>query len=345
VIDEASVIRNPDTQAAKALRKIEVDRRLALTGTPIENALEDLWSIFTFLMPGYLGSRDDFNQRYVKPCSSSELDRGVLQRLRLRTDPFLLRRTKKEVATDLPAKMEQVVWCQPTNEQLQTYAEVHRKGVQEVQELSKENKGRAKMQMLTVLLRMRQICCDLRLLGAEEFDLNQASVKLVRLLELVETAKRGGHRMLVFSQFTSMLSLIKEALDTRGVNYAYLDGSTKRRGDVVRDFQQETGPPVFLISLKAGGFGLNLTAADMVVHFDPWWNPAVEAQATDRAYRIGQTKPVNVYKLVTRGTVEEKILKLQEKKKQLIGATVDEEIMMSGLSSYFISKATTLLLE
>lgn len=335
IIDEASIIRNPDTQVAKALRQVQAKHRIALTGTPVENALQDLWSIFEWMMPKYLGSREDFKRRYVKPCSGSQPDKDVLKRLRLRVEPFLLRRTKREVATDLPAKMEQIVWCDMSETQQGLYKKLMENGVQLVSEAAKKSKGQAKMQMLTTLLRLRQSCCDVRLLDDAIFEekLDQVSVKLVRLLELVREAKAGGHRMLIFSQFTSMLKLIKQALDEQDVTYSYLGGSTRDRGKEVRDFQKSTGSDVFLISLKAGGYGLNLTVADMVVHFDPWWNPAVEAQATDRAYRIGQTKPVNVYKFITRGTVEEKIIKLQEKKRGLIGATVDEEALMSGLTA------------
>lgn len=339
VIDEASVIRNPDTQSAKALRKLQISKRLALTGTPLENALQDLWSIFEWMMPRYLGTREDFKNRYVKPSQTSMPNMDVLKRLRLRLEPFMLRRTKQEVATDLPPKIEQIVWCNPTDEQQALYKSLHQKGVEQVQVAAKENKGRARMQMLTVLLRLRQACCDVRLLGKEMADMPvaEASAKLLHLLQLVRQAQEGGHRILVFSQFTSMLALIKESLEKENFTYSYLDGSTRNRGAVVKEFQSDSGPLIFLISLKAGGYGLNLTAADMVVHFDPWWNPAVEAQATDRAYRIGQSKPVNVYKLVTKGTVEEKIIRLQEQKKSLIGATVDDDVMMTGLSPTEIS--------
>jgi len=197
--------------------------------------------------------------------------------------------------------------------------------------------GRARMQMLTVLLRLRQASCDLRLLGDESMSEREVSVlssKLEMLVELLHEAKRGGHRVLVFSQFTKMLGFIKLALEKEGISFAYLDGSTRDRSGEVKKFQAANGPDTFLISLKAGGYGLNLTAADTVVHFDPWWNPAVEAQATDRAYRIGQTKPVTVYKLIAKGTVEEKILKLQERKRGLIGAAIGDESepMMTGLS-------------
>jgi len=193
--------------------------------------------------------------------------------------------------------------------------------------------------MLTVLLRLRQSCCDLRLLGdaLKDKSLAEVSSKLLRLMELLEEARRGGHRVLVFSQFTSMLSLIRDELDREDVDYCYLDGATRDRSAVVKNFQRPDGPPVFLISLKAGGYGLTLTAADTVVLFDPWWNPAVEAQAADRIHRIGQTKPSTIYKLITRGTVEEKILRLQERKRNVISAAMGEMSddvapMMSGLT-------------
>ena len=334
VLDEASVIRNPDTQSAKAVRMLKCEARIAMTGTPVENAVRDLWSLYAFLLPGYLGSKDDFKERYELPLSGNQPDESALRRLRLRTEPFMIRRTKAEVAKDLPQKLEQVLWCEPSKLQKEAYVELQRQGVSKVDELEG---GRARMQMLTVLLRLRQASCDLRLLGSDgikEQDLANLSAKLVMLVELLEEAKRGGHRVLVFSQFTKMLGFIKLALEAKGISYSYLDGSTRDRAGEVRKFQEPNGPDAFLISLKAGGYGLNLTAADTVVHFDPWWNPAVEDQATDRAYRIGQTRPVTVYKLIARGTVEEKILKLQEKKRGLIGAAIGDEAqpMMTGLS-------------
>jgi len=339
VLDEASVIRNPDTQAAKALRKLNVEYRLALTGTPIENALQDLWSIYAFLLPGYLGEREEFKNRYVNSCMGDSPDQHALKRLRMRVEPFMLRRTKEKVAQDLPAKLEQTIWCEPSELQKQSYEAMLRDGAQRVQDAAKQSKGQAKMQMLTTLLRLRQICCDLRLLGdeGEEHDLGDVSSKVVRLIELLQEAKAGGHRVLIFSQFTKMLGLLKAVLSDRGMDYCYLDGATQNRGDVVKKFQKDNGPFAFLISLKAGGYGLNLTAADTVIHFDPWWNPAVEAQATDRAHRIGQTRPTNVYKLITRGTVEEKILRLQDKKRGLIGSAIGDEASMGGLSGDEIS--------
>jgi superfamily II DNA or RNA helicase len=334
VLDEASVIRNPDTQSAKALRKLEAGARVAMTGTPVENAVRDLWSLYAFLLPGYLGSKQDFKERYELALAGAQPDENALRRLRLRVEPFMIRRTKAQVAKDLPQKLEQTLWCEPTKLQKEAYQEILRQGVVKVDELEG---GRARMQMLTVLLRLRQASCDLRLLGDEsisEREVSELSSKLEMLVELLHEAKRGGHRVLVFSQFTKMLGLIKLALEKEGISFAYLDGSTRDRSGEVKKFQAANGPDVFLISLKAGGYGLNLTAADTVVHFDPWWNPAVEAQATDRAYRIGQTKPVTVYKLIAKGTVEEKIIKLQERKRGLIGAAIGDESepMMTGLS-------------
>jgi SNF2 family DNA or RNA helicase len=243
----------------------------------------------------------------------------------------MLRRLKREVARELPAKIEQVAFCDLTAEQRELYAKLQRDGRQKVETLASEKKsGAARVAMLTVLLRLRQVCSDLRLVGETP---ENRSGKLELLMELIEEAIDGGHRMLVFSQFVSMLRLIEEELKNEGISYGYLDGQTKDRAGAVDQFQSASEIPVFLISLKAGGTGLNLSAADTVLHVDPWWNPAVEDQATDRAHRIGQTQVVTSYKLITRGTVEEKILDLQNKKREIIDATVDsEEPLMTGLS-------------
>lgn len=344
VLDEASAIRNPDTLAAKAARKVRRSAPdaacVAITGTPVENSVRDLWSIFQFLMPSYLGSREDFRNRYELPCSAELPDRAALQRLRWRTEPFMLRRVKAQVARDLPPKIESVIWCDPSAVQRNHYQSVLRKGVEKVNQ-ARESGGKegARMQMLTVLLRLRQSCCDLRLIDdtMSKEKIADVSVKLARLLELLEEAQRGGHRVLVFSQFTSMLALIRKELDQEDIEYCYLDGATTDRAAVVERFQKPQGPPVFLISLKAGGYGLTLTAADTVVLFDPWWNPAVEAQAADRIHRIGQTKPATIYKFIARGTVEEKILRLQDKKREVMAAAMGEmsdelNPMMTGLS-------------
>lgn len=344
VLDEASAIRNPDTLAAKAARRVRQAAAqtpcIAITGTPVENSVRDLWSIYQFLMPGYLGSREDFRRRYELPCAAEVPDRAALQRLRWRTEPFMLRRIKSEVAKDLPPKIESVVWCDPSPMQREYYQSILRHGVEKL-DRARESVGieGARMQMLTVLLRLRQSCCDLRLIDQKikSNKISEVSAKLARLLELLDEAQRGGHRVLVFSQFTSMLSLIRQALDEEGVEYCYLDGGTRERSEVVERFQRPDGPPVFLISLKAGGYGLTLTAADTVVLFDPWWNPAVEAQAADRVHRIGQSKPATIYKFISRGSVEEKILRLQDKKRDVIAAAIGEmsdelNPMMAGLS-------------
>ena len=340
IIDEASLIRNPDTQAAKALRKLNTQHRIALTGTPVENAVRDLWSLFHFLLPGYLGTRKEFHQHYQQPLSSNTPDTGIMKRLRMRVEPFMLRRTKAKVAKDLPPKILQTIYCEPSASQKKTYAELLKQGAQKVESMADDNAGAARIQILTVLLRLRQAATDLRLLDPEmDISIDEASSKIIRLLELLKEAKEGNHRVLIFSQFTTMLGLIKAALEDANITYSYLDGSTRDRAKEVEKFQSATGPDTFLISLKAGGYGLNLTAADTVIHFDPWWNPAVEAQATDRAYRIGQTKPTTVYKMVTTGTVEEKIIRLQASKQGLINSTLgdDDAPLMQGLSQQEIS--------
>ncbi len=333
VLDEAQHIKNPESQAAQAAFRLRAGRRFVLTGTPVENSVRDVWSLMHFLMPGYLGTRADFKERYEQPVSEEPggpEHRRMVQRL----SPFLLRRTKKAVAPELPDKIEQVVWCELTPVQREAYAklvDMSRREVGKADEL--KNKSKARMLMLTALLRLRQACNDLRLLG-EDFQSqdDSASGKLDALDELLSEALEGGHRLLLFSQFSSMLDLIQSWLEARQIAFCRLDGSTRDRTAQVDRFQ--TGEvPVFLISLKAGGVGLTLTAADTVVHFDPWWNPAVEAQATDRAHRIGQKSVVTSYKFITRGTVEEKILQLQDRKKSLMDALVESEHpMMEGLT-------------
>jgi len=296
-----------------------------LTGTPLENSVLDLWSIFDFLMPGYLGSARDFRERYEIPITR-EKNVEAQTRLARRLKPFILRRLKRNVVKDLPARLEQVSLCELTPDQQQVYAQVLEASRKEVMDsVGTQGLARSRMVILTALLRLRQVCCDLRLLKLEQVDPVTASGKLELFSELLEEVIDGGHRVLVFSQFVSMLSLIRERLDNEGTAYCYLDGATRNRAEVVTRFQTDATIPVFLISLKAGGVGLNLTGADTVIHFDPWWNPAVEAQATDRAHRIGQTRVVTSYKLITRDTVEEKILKLQARKREMIEATLEGE--------------------
>lgn len=238
----------------------------------------------------------------------------------------MLRRLKQEVATDLPAKLEQVSYCELTSDQRGVYQQVIEASRKEVLEaVGAQGLAKSRMVVLTALLRLRQVCCDLRLLKLENVKPANASGKLEMFSELLEEVIDGGHRLLVFSQFTGMLALLKERLAEEEIKFCYLDGSTTNRAAVVERFQNDSAVPVFLISLKAGGVGLNLTGADTVIHFDPWWNPAVEDQATDRAHRIGQTKVVTSYKLITRDTVEEKILTLQNRKREIIQATIGGE--------------------
>jgi superfamily II DNA or RNA helicase len=333
VLDEAQHIKNRQTQNAQAVKAVKARHRLVLTGTPLENSVLDLWSIFDFLMPGYLGTAKDFRERYELPITrekNSEAQARLARRLR----PFVLRRLKREVAADLPAKLEQVSFCELTPDQRAVYQQVLEATRNEV--LAAEGaagEARARMVALTALLRLRQLCCDLRLLKPDGVRPEAASGKLELFSELLDEVMDGGHRALVFSQFVSMLTLLKERLDAEGVPFCYLDGSTTDRAAVVERFQKNADIPVFLISLKAGGTGLNLTGADTVIHFDPWWNPAVEDQATARAHRIGQTRVVTSYKLIARDTVEEKILTLQSRKRELIAATLGgEEEFTSALS-------------
>ncbi len=324
ILDEAQLIKNPMSATARAAKKLDAHRRLALTGTPIENRLSEIWSIFDFVSPGLLGDLNRFEQRYATP-----IDRGdskAAARLRAAIHPFVLRRTKEEVAKDLPEKMEINQEIDLAPEQQKLYAQV----LQEVRasvlgEIDKVGMAKAQIQILAALTRLRQVACDPRLLGLPRAFGDDDSAKLAALRELVLECYSGGHRALVFSQFTSMLALIKKALDEDGIKYEYLDGSTKDRQERVDRFNSDPTMTVFLISLKAGGMGLNLTGADTVVHFDPWWNPAVEDQATDRAHRIGQSKVVTVYRLVAKGTIEEKIQELAAKKRALVDAVLTED--------------------
>jgi SNF2 family DNA or RNA helicase len=329
VLDEAQHIKNRQTQNAQAVKAIRAKNKFVLTGTPIENSVLDLWSIFDFLMPGYLGSATDFKERYEAPIVR-ENNAEAKTRLARRIRPFLLRRLKTEVAKDLPEKIEQVSFCELTAEQQEVYQQVLESSRQEISSaVGQQGLQKSRMVILTALLRLRQVCCDLRLLKLEgATEGNSGKVELFG--ELLQEVIDGGHRVLVFSQFTEMLKLLKEQLAGQSIEYAYLDGSTRDRAKVVEDFQMAEKVPVFLISLKAGGVGLNLTAADTVIHFDPWWNPAVEAQATDRAHRIGQTRVVTSYKLITKGTVEEKILNLQNKKRELIQSTLSGEEQLAN---------------
>jgi superfamily II DNA or RNA helicase len=342
LLDEASYIRNPDTDAAKALRSLKARARLALTGTPVENSTRDLWSIYQFALPGYLGSRDNFKERFEQPIQNgldSPAGLAASDRLKKLLRPYFLRRAKREVLKDLPEKIEQVLWCEPSAAQAEVYRRVLEEGREEIKAARKRSgQGGAKMTMFTVLLRLRQTCCDLRLTGLtgdalKGLDPDDLSGKWPMLQDKLDAILDSGGKVLLFSQFVQFLKLVRAKLDADGIDYGYIDGSSNDREAQVKAFQSDPSRKIFLISLKAGGYGLNLTAADHVILLDPWWNPAVEAQAIDRAHRIGQQRVVTAYRLALRGTVEERILALQAKKRGLIEATLDEQSpLMTGLA-------------
>jgi superfamily II DNA or RNA helicase len=326
VLDEAQHIKNPMSHTARAAKKLESERRLALTGTPIENRLSEIWSIFDFVSPGLLGDLKRFEERFAKPIDRG--DEEAAARLRATIHPFVLRRTKRDVEKDLPEKIEQEIVVPLADEQSKLYKQILgevRKSV--LSEVEKQGVSKAQIQILAALTRLRQVACDPRLMKMNKTEdwTDDESGKLAALRELVTDAVGAGHRVLVFSQFVEMLKLIRETLEEAGIAYEYLDGSTKDRLERVERFNEDESISAFLISLKAGGTGLNLTGADTVIHFDPWWNPAVEDQATDRAHRIGQKRVVNVYRLIARGTVEEKILELSAKKRALVSNVLSSE--------------------
>ncbi len=317
ILDEAQNIKNPRSKAAQAAGQLQARQRLCLTGTPLENHLGELWSLFNFLMPGWLGDSKSFTRDYRTPIEK-QANQQRLAHLRGRIKPFVLRRTKEQVARELPPKTEVTHWIELTAAQRDRYETLRLAMDKKVRdEVARQGLARSQIVILEALLRLRQACCDLRLLGDDNAQLKSSdSGKLSALLEMLVELVEEGRKVLLFSQFTSMLALIETELQARRIGYTKLTGSTQDRRTPVQQFQAGQFP-VFLISLKAGGAGLNLTAADTVIHFDPWWNPAAEAQASDRAYRIGQDKPVFVYKLIARGSVEEKIQHLQQAKANL----------------------------
>ena len=334
ILDEAQAVKNAKSLAAKAVRLLNSNHRLAMTGTPVENHIGELWSLFDFLNPGMLGTGEAFKRvaraANLRANDASESRNDILAWLSNAIRPFILRRTKEQVLTELPEKIEQTLVCEMTSKQnkkyneLRDYYRVH---------LSKtvEDKGikRSKIHVLEALLRLRQAACDPRLLDEEA----AAGAKIELLVEQLEKLIADGHKALVFSQFTSLLALVRAEFDERSWNYEYLDGKTRKRADKVERFQTDEDCSVFLISLKAGGSGLNLTAADYVFILDPWWNPAVEAQAVDRAHRIGQTKSVMAYRILCRDTVEDKIIKLQQSKRDLADAIITaDKSLISELS-------------
>jgi SNF2 family DNA or RNA helicase len=319
VLDEAQTIKNPESQIARAALKLDAKARFALTGTPVENRLDELWSQLHFLNPGLLGGRTQFRDRYSRPIADG--DREVAARLRQRIRPFLLRRLKKEVAPDLPPLSEVVLDCELSTEERAVYDSVRAATVRDVVERLRA--GGNVMAALEALLRLRQAACHSSLVPGQESS-TASSSKLETLYARLEEAVADGHKALVFSQWTTLLDHVEPGLRERDIPWLRLDGSTRDRGAVVDRFQSPDGEPVMLLSLRAGGTGLNLTAADHVFLLDPWWNPAVEAQAADRAHRIGQSRPVVVHRLIASNTVEEGILRLHARKRALADAALED---------------------
>ncbi|MFT0211233.1 DEAD/DEAH box helicase [Pseudomonas sp. F1_0610] len=327
VLDEAQNIKNPRSKGALALRDFTAKQRIALTGTPIENNLGELWSLFNFVQPHWLGDQKTFNQQYRFPIENNA-DEERLQHLTGRLKPFILRRTKEQVAPELLGKTEHIIRVELTDLQRDRYETLRLAMDKKVRaEIQNMGLARSHITILEALLRLRQVCCDLRLVDPETTASFADSAKLQALLKLVVRLRKERRQILIFSQFTQMLSLIEQVLAAQGINYTQLTGSTVDRTTPVELFQSGQ-VPVFLISLKAGGVGLNLTAADAVIHIDPWWNPAAENQASDRAYRIGQDKAVDIYKLIARGSVEEKIQQLQQRK-----AALSQSVLVQGASN------------
>ncbi len=322
VLDESQNVKNPLAKTSRAARRLNCDHRLVMTGTPVENTTFELWSQFAFLNPGLLGSLEYFKEEYGMPIEKKQ-DESVATSLRRMVYPFILRRTKDQVTPELPPRTERIIYCDMESAQKKFY--LHTRDYYRAQLLGiLDEKGmdNARMKILEGLLRLRQICNHPKLVKS---NFRGDSAKMEAVVEILETLHGEGHKALVFSQFVQMLTLLRQELDARHIPYEYLDGSTTNRQTRIDHFQSDESIPFFLISLKAGGVGLNLTAADYVLHVDPWWNPAVEMQATDRTHRIGQEKPVFVYKFITRDSVEEKVLQLQERKKALVSQLISTE--------------------
>ncbi|NGX39511.1 MAG: RNA polymerase-associated protein RapA [Chlamydiae bacterium] len=320
ILDEAQHIKNRGTRNARSVKMVRAHYKLILSGTPIENSLDELWSLFDFLMPGFLSAYDRFTEKYVRVAGEEQTKN--LQYLKKKISPFILRRMKVDVLKDLPPISEIVYHCQLSKVQrelYQSYAESARNELMKLVE--RDGFSRVQIHVLATLTRLKQICCHPAIFAKEKAEIGD-SAKYDMLLELLQTLMEGGHRTVIFSQYTQMLKIMREDLELQGVRFSYLDGSTKNRLEVVKQFNGDPTTSVFLVSLKAGGTGLNLVGADTVIHYDMWWNPAVENQATDRVHRMGQTKSVSAYKLITLGTIEEKIAEMQERKKGLVKKVV-----------------------
>ena len=317
IADEAQYLKNSNTKNAKAIKQIKAETRYALTGTPIENSLAELWSIFDFIMPGYLFTYRKFKNIYETPIVK-ENDEKAMQKLKMLIEPFILRRNKKEVLKELPEKTVTVLNNEMNEEQKNIYLTYLLRAKQEIAEkIEIDGYEHSQMQILAALTRLRQICChpSLFMEGYKE-----GSSKLEQCIEIIAEAIEAGHKILLFSGYTSMFEIIEKELKKKNIKYFKLTGATNvdERMKMVDEFNSNPDIKIFLISLKAGGTGLNLTGADMVIHYDPWWNISTENQATDRAYRIGQKNNVQVYKLITKNSIEEKIYELQQKKSELV---------------------------
>jgi SNF2 family DNA or RNA helicase len=333
ILDEAQFIKNPTAQVTQSVKQLKAEQRLALTGTPLENRLLDLWSIVDFIQPGYLGNQEHFHETY-EPKVTGEGEEGITQlriarrRLSAKLRPVMIRRLKQQVAKDLPDRIEERRDCELGESQRKLYlAELRRSREQISQIVAEKGLNKSKMHVLAALTRLRQICCHPILVGNDS-----TSGKTETLFELLEPLLAQGHKVLLFSQFVQMLKLLEAECKQRQIPTHILTGETKERQTVVQNFQNDPNPCVFLLSLRAAGTGLNLTTASYVVLYDPWWNPAVEAQAIDRSHRIGQTRTVNAYRLITPGTVEEKIWDLQQRKAQTIADVLGEEGFTRSLS-------------
>lgn len=325
ILDEAQNIKNRGTRNAKSVKMIQASHRLILTGTPIENSLEELWSLFDFLMPGLLSSYDRFVEKFVR--NSNHKNGSNLEILRRKVSPFILRRMKKDVLEELPPVSEIVYHCHLTDLQRELYRSYANSAREELSKLvKKEGFDKVQIQVLATLTRLKQICCHPAIFAKDKAEAND-SAKYEMLMELLLSLIEGNHKTVIFSQYTRMLNIMREDLHQRGISFCYLDGSSKNRMSIVKQFNEDPSFLVFLVSLKAGGTGLNLVGADTVIHYDMWWNPAVENQATDRVHRIGQKSSVSSYKLITLGTIEEKILEMQNRKRGLVKKVIstDEE--------------------
>lgn len=327
ILDEAQHIKNRGTRNAKSVKMLSAAHKLILTGTPIENSLDELWSLFDFLMPGLLSTYDRFVENYLR--ISGEKHVKNMEYLKRKVSPFILRRMKTDVLKDLPPVDEIDYHCQLTKEQFELYKSYAESAKEELSRLvEKEGFDKVQIHVLATLTRLKQICCHPAIFAKEKAESGD-SAKYEMLLELLQTLVEGHHKTVIFSQYTRMLQIMREDFEQRGIKFSYLDGSSKNRLQIVKDFNENESIPVFLVSLKAGGTGLNITGADTVIHYDMWWNPAVENQATDRVHRIGQKKSVSCYKLITLNTIEEKIVELQKKKKGLVKKVVscDDEAL------------------